>query len=71
MNLNLLEKLTREMIKGNNVASTSEELLKRAVLSPVEHRSLQSLSWQIAASARHNPSGHITAAAISTYRLWI
>ncbi len=71
MNLNVLEKLAREIVKGNSVTETSEELLQRAVISPVEHRSLQSLSWQIAASARHNPSGHITAAAISKYRVWI
>ncbi len=71
MNLNVLEKLAREIVKGNDVTETSEELLKRAVISPVEHHSLQSLSWQIAASARHNPRGQITAAAISRYRLWI
>ena len=71
MNLNVLEKLAREIVKGNDVTETSEELLKRAVISPVEHRSLQSLSWPIAASARHNPQGQITAAAVSTYRLWI
>jgi hypothetical protein len=72
MNLNILEKLAREAMKGNNVTETSEELLKRAVLSPVEHRSLRSLSWQIAASARYDTTGNLTVAAVpSPYRLWV
>ncbi|MEA2575717.1 MAG: hypothetical protein QOH93_3015 [Chloroflexia bacterium] len=71
MNLNVLEKLAREIMKGNDVSLTSQALLNRAVLSPIEHRSLQSLSWQIAASARHTPSGNTTVASISTYRVWI
>ncbi|MDQ3929265.1 MAG: hypothetical protein M3328_08975 [Chloroflexota bacterium] len=71
MNLNVLEKLVREMRQGNNVNETSEELLRRAILSPVEHRSLQSLSWQIAASARHDSLPTLAASMIQPYRVWI
>ncbi|MDQ3929209.1 MAG: hypothetical protein M3328_08690 [Chloroflexota bacterium] len=71
MNLNVLEKLAREILKGNTVTETSEELLNRAVISPVEHHSLQSLSWQIAASARHNPNRQATVVALTPYRVWI
>ncbi len=71
MNLNVLEKLAREMMKGNNVKETSEELLAKAVLSPVEHRSVQSLSWQIAASARHDATTSVVASSIPTYKVWI
>lgn len=71
MNLDMLEKLAREAMKGKNVKETSEELMKRAILSPVEHRSLQSLSLQIAASARHDTTGNTTVAAAGIYRVWV
>lgn len=71
MNLKVLERLVREMRNGNDVSETREELLRRAVLSPVEHRSLQSLSWQIAASARHDSHSNTVASTIKPYRLWI
>ncbi len=72
MNLNTLEKLTREAVKGNNVAGVSNEMLKSGFLSPAEHRSVQSLSWQIAANVNATAGGGAVAAPPTTvYRVWI
>lgn len=48
MNINILEKVTRKALKGSNVESNS--MLKDGVITPAEHRSLESLSSQIAAN---------------------
>jgi hypothetical protein len=53
MNLNILEKVAREMRSGNVVAK-SDEMLSRGFITPTEHKSLSSLSWQIAANVRAN-----------------
>ena len=71
MNLTMLEKLTREAMKGNNPNGMSQEMLRRGVLSPVEHRSVQSLSWQIAASARPESVSNIVAMSVTPNRVWI
>ena len=71
MNLSNLEKLAREAMKGNNFTGMSEEMLRRGVLSPIEHRTVQSLSWQIAASARPERVSNIVASAVSPFRVWI
>ncbi len=72
MNLNILEKLTRQAIKGNNVVAASSEMLKKGFISPVEHRSVQSLSWQIAANVNATAGGGAVAAPPTTvYRVWI
>ncbi|HYP20751.1 MAG TPA: hypothetical protein VEY08_11810 [Chloroflexia bacterium] len=71
MNLSNLEKLAREAMKGNSLTGMSEDMLKRGVLSPIEHRSVQSLSWQIAASARPQSVSNIAASVRSPYRVWI
>jgi hypothetical protein len=54
MNLNILEKVTREINKGGNAERESSELLSRGFITPIEHKSLSSLSWQIAANVRAN-----------------
>lgn len=50
MNISILEKATRMALKGGNVES--EAMLKNGVITPAEHRSLESLSSQIAANIR-------------------
>ena len=50
MNINILEKATRMMLKGEAVES--ESMLKNGTITPAEHRSLESLSSQIAANIR-------------------
>lgn len=58
MNLNLLEKVARQAAKGG--VTESNDLLNRGFISPTEHKSLSSLSWQIAANIRANGDGTIT-----------
>ena len=57
MNLNALEKLARQAIKGGNTAMNSRMMLNNGFISPAEHRSISSLSWQIAANVRANGNG--------------
>ena len=57
MNLHNLEKLARQAMKGDNVKNESDNMLKAGVLTPVEHRSVSSLSWQIAANVRAGAEG--------------
>ncbi|MDQ3707496.1 MAG: hypothetical protein M3437_20170 [Chloroflexota bacterium] len=71
MNLNILEKLTRQAIKGNNVVAASSEMLKNGFISPAEHRSVQSLSWQIAANLNATAGGAVAAPPTTVYRVWI
>ena len=72
MNLNVLEKLSRQAIKGNNVVAKSNEMLKNGFISPAEHRSVQSLSWQIAANVNATAGGAAVAAPPTTlYTVWI
>jgi len=56
MNLNILEKMAREIRKGHNVVHESGELASKGFITPIEHKSLTSLSWQIAANVRANGS---------------
>ncbi len=67
MNLNTLEKLARQIVKGENTAAKSNAMLKNGYITPAEHRSLSSLSWQIAANA--NPNS--TARAGTYYTCWM
>lgn len=62
MNLNVLEKLARQVIKGENVAEKSTAMFNNGYLTPAEHRSLKSLSWQIAANVQANGSPAATQA---------
>ena len=58
MNLNILEKMAREIDKGGNVVRESGDMLRKGFITPTEHKSLSSLSWQIAANVRANgPDG--------------
>jgi hypothetical protein len=50
MSLNILEKISRQ----GNVVRDSSELLRKGFITPTEHKSLSSLSWQIAANVRAN-----------------
>ena len=61
MNLNILEKVAREINKGGNGARESSEMFNRGYITPIEHKSLSSLSWQIAANMRANgPSANVS-----------
>lgn len=60
MNLNDLEKLARKVVRGENVADKSDELLSNGYITPTEHRSLASLSWQIAANVKADGSSAAT-----------
>jgi hypothetical protein len=57
MNLNLLEKVARQTAKSG--VNESSDLLNRGFITPTEHKSLSSLSWQIAANIRANGDGTI------------
>ena len=50
MNINTLEQATRQALKGENMGEKSSNLYSSGLISPTEHRSLQSLSFQIAAN---------------------
>ena len=52
MNINALEKLARHALKGNDITAKTEVMAKGGIISPAEHRSLKSLSWQIAANVQ-------------------
>lgn len=54
MNINTLEKIARQVVKGSDVAEKSNEMLNSGTITPTEHRSVQSLSWQIAANVQAN-----------------
>ena len=60
MNVNVLEKVARMALKGENIAEKSNEMLRGGVLTPAEHRSLKSLSAQIAANLHVNNGGDST-----------
>jgi hypothetical protein len=45
MNISILEKVARQTLRGENAE-------KAAILTPAEHRSVKSLSWQIAANVK-------------------
>lgn len=73
MNLNILEKLARQVAKGDNVTANSNEMLSAGFITPAEHRSVTSLSWQIAANVRATSGGAATIAAPrnNVYMLWL
>ncbi|MEO8285061.1 MAG: hypothetical protein ABI670_01340 [Chloroflexota bacterium] len=52
MNLNMLEKMARQITKGGDMVLATSGIVNRDALTPVEHKSLSSLSWQIAANVR-------------------
>ena len=43
-------------VRGRNVVHESGELVSKGFITPIEHKSLTSLSWQIAANVRANGS---------------
>ena len=57
MNLNLLERVARQATKGG--VNESSDLLNKGFITPTEHKSLSSLSWQIAANIRANGDGTV------------
>ena len=54
MNIAALERLTRDWLKGVDLAANSMELVRNEAITPTEQRSLKSLSWQIAANIENN-----------------
>ena len=71
MNLNTLEKMTRQALKGTNIVEKSNTMAANGFLSPAEHRSLTSLSWQIAANVQANDGSVAgTYAMIRPNRIW-
>lgn len=71
MNLNTLEKLARQIVKGNTVDTNT--MLKSGFITPAEHRSLKSLSWQIAANVQANggPAAGTVVYKSRIDRLWV
>jgi hypothetical protein len=51
MNLNTLEKMARQAMKGTNVSEKSNGLAKMGMITRAEHRSLNSFVWQSGNSA--------------------
>jgi hypothetical protein len=73
MNLTALEKLARQVIKGGNASMNSRMMLNNGFITPAEHRSVSSLSWQIAANVRANggaAAGTWAASDGATDRFW-
>jgi ribulose bisphosphate carboxylase small subunit len=70
MNLTVLEKLARQALTQGDVTEKSNEMLSKGFISPAEHRSLTSLSWQIAANVRANGKGEGTVAWAKPMALW-
>jgi hypothetical protein len=71
MNLNALEKMARQALKGMNIVEKSNNMATDGFLSPAEHRSLTSLSWQIAANVEANSGAAAgTYAMIRPNRIW-
>ena len=66
MSLNILEKIAR----NSDVTRESNEMLSKGFISPIEHKSLSSLSWQIAANVRAN-SGPATTASLRARPLMV
>jgi hypothetical protein len=54
MNVTILEKIARQVLKGEGIAEKSTSMLNSGVITPAEHRSVKSLSWQIAANVQAN-----------------
>jgi len=67
MRLNILEKIAR----NGNGERESAELLRKGFITPTEHKSLSSLSWQIAANVRANsgPSATVSLKA-APMKMW-
>ena len=62
MNLTNLENLARTALKGGNVKEQSNSMVKTGLLTPAEHRSIESLSRQIVANVRASKMGGSTVA---------
>ncbi|MFL5733837.1 MAG: hypothetical protein ACJ78Q_11610 [Chloroflexia bacterium] len=64
MNLDLLEKVARQTLRG-------EKPKKNIGLTPAEHRSVKSLSWQIAANVKADGGlGTGTLSFVKPNRIW-
>jgi hypothetical protein len=65
MNIDALEKVARQTLKGKKTD-------KNVVLTPAEHRSVKSLSWQIAANVKaDNGLGTGTLSWVSPDTIWV
>ena len=71
MNINVLEKVVRKALTGETVESKA--MLKSGIITPAEHRSLESLSSQIAANLQvmSNGSSNGVVALKSIDKIWI
>jgi hypothetical protein len=63
VNLNILEKVAREVKKSNQVMNSA--------VNPAEHKDLSSLSMQIAANLRANGTAANPAIPRQVYALWL
>ena len=70
MNLTNLEKLARMAVKGGNINTESRKMLHNGLLSPAEHKSVTSLSWQIAANVQAGTQGNTAALKIGPMAAW-
>jgi hypothetical protein len=71
MNINQLEDLARQALKGENIASKSSKLLREGKISRREHRSLRCLSLQITSNVLAASGGVGTLAFDSIDRAWL
>ena len=69
MNIKTLERLARQALKGSNLTAQSDAMLKSGYITAAEHRSLKSLSWQIAANVQANGT-MVLSAGDTTDRWW-
>ena len=70
MNITILERVARMALRGEHIET--ESMVKRGVITPAEHRSLESLSSHIAANARALTidAGSGVVALKETERIW-
>ena len=52
MNLDALEKLVRQTLKGENVAPRINSMRQKGALTAIEYKSLKSPAWRVAAGTQ-------------------
>ena len=70
MNINILEQVARKATRGED--NDSKSMLNKGMITPAEHRSIESLSSQIVANVRFMDQGNSNGvvALKGIYKFW-
>lgn len=71
MNVSALEKMARQALNGEEISAESDSMLVGGAINAAEHRSLNSLSWQIAANVQASGSTSSTMTWAEPTRAWL